>query len=173
MTFTRRENTRSDQKKVRHRVLRENFQRPRQTKVEELHHSPSKPKIPNVPKYNHSIDASCCLLTFGLYTPFWIGSNLQDLLDHSHKAIYSKYQLFWVYVSFVPILSIISLYKLAKVVREIERQNCYEKISPPLAGLLAAFPPLSTYYIQHAIDRHYLMHQKYHPESLTNTKLPE
>lgn len=102
-----------------------------------------------------SILISTFLLTFGLSWIKWFYRALNEVTWHMYgqtAGVRSAIR------AAVPGLHFSAAYRLACLIREAERQNHYASTSPMLAATLAILPPLSSAYLQRAMNAHWRLH---------------
>ena len=109
-------------------------------------------------------EALYCLLSFGLTGIFWFRRAVFAVVYHLDSPI-ARRQMKPGWWMLIPGLQTILLYRLAKIVLQMEVQNHYRRTSPLLTMLLACFPPLAIYYLQRALNMHWLKHARQFPEA--------
>lgn len=98
-------------------------------------------------------------ITLGLILPFWMNSLLKEIFYHSANDL--KIPRWIVPVGMIPGLHLLAIHRLARLVREMEKQNRYGSISPLLATVFGIFPPFAMAYLQDGANRHWLLHARH------------
>jgi len=63
--------------------------------------------------------------------------------------------------AWIPLVHIYMAWCLAKMVREMERQNGYSNTSPALAAMFALIPPFAMIYLQECMNQHWWLHVRH------------
>ena len=101
-------------------------------------------------------------LSVGVYWSLWFAATTQEMRFHSQIAgHWEKASPFPALLAMIPLLHMYMIYRLAKQLVAMEEQNKYRYTSPILAVSLAILPPLAMAYLQHALNRHWLLHAKH------------
>ncbi len=101
-------------------------------------------------------------LSLGSYWVFWFVSICKEIEHHTQNAVPApKWLHFSAVVSALPVVNLWTVYRLACQIREMEKQNKYTYINPGLAMLTAFLPPVALFYVQGALNRHWLLHAKH------------
>jgi len=95
-------------------------------------------------------------LTLGIYVTSWYRTIVAELLFHVSGEY--KNNLPDAHLSWLPGAHFVAFYRLARLVREVERQNGYSSTKPWLIVVAACFPPLAVFLIQSAVNRHWNLH---------------
>ncbi len=95
-------------------------------------------------------------LTLGLYVTSWYRTIVAELLFHVSGEY--KNTLPDAHLSWLPGAHFVAFHRLARLVREVERQNGYSSTRPWVIVLAACFPPLAVFLIQLAVNRHWNLH---------------
>lgn len=98
-------------------------------------------------------------LTLGVYWVLWFRDFSWEIRAHSSKTSSERNLDYW--WSALPLAHIFMTYRLASQMRELERENRYEKTVPWIAALLAIFPPFAVIYLQAAANKHWLLHVRH------------
>ena len=98
-------------------------------------------------------------LSLGVYWPVWYSEVAREAVHHSRNS--NRSPLPPGVLAMVPILHFFMIFKLAKLVSEMESQNRYRSVSPVIAAVFAIFPPFALAYLQDAVNRHWLLHTKH------------
>ncbi len=98
-------------------------------------------------------------LSIGVYWALWFTETAREVAFHTRNE--GRSPLPSGYLALIPGVHFFMIYKLAKLVSEMEAQNKYRSVSPGVAALFGVFPPFALAYIQDAVNRHWLMHTKH------------
>lgn len=101
-------------------------------------------------------------LTLGLFLAFWFKTKIIELLWHGFNIDNLKEVTPSIWLFLIPIVHNFYIYKIAILLREIEKQNGYQRTVPSLAALLSLIPPLGIYYIQTGMNNHWYLHVEHH-----------
>lgn len=98
-------------------------------------------------------------LTLFTYLAFWYGEIAREVSFHSRSD--GKSPLPPGFLALVPGVHFYMIFRLAKLVEDMEAQNKYRSVSAWVATLFAVFPPFALAYLQDAANRHWLLHTKH------------
>lgn len=98
-------------------------------------------------------------LSLFTYFAFWYGELGREVAFHARSD--GKSPLPPAFLSIVPGVHFYMIYRLAKLMTEMEAQNKYRSVSPWVATIFGLFPPFALAYLQDAANRHWLLHTKH------------
>jgi hypothetical protein len=98
-------------------------------------------------------------LSLFTYFAFWYGEIGREVAFHSRAD--GKSPLPPAVLAIVPGVHFYMIYRLAKLMTEMEAQNKYRSITPWVATLCGVFPPFALAYLQDAANRHWMLHTKH------------
>lgn len=104
-------------------------------------------------------------LSLGLIWGAWYQKALLETLIHLDEPQISSI-LKGCWTIFIPGYHIRHIYRFARFILQMEVQNHYARTSPLLATILAFCPPLAIFYLQSALNHHWLLHVRH--EAMTN-----
>ncbi len=107
--------------------------------------------------YRNSVEDACMfVLTFGFSQWFWFTRVLAEIGFHTQQRPTSLRRYSW--LLFIPGIHLVLYYCLAARIRSMEEENGEATTSPWVAMGLALFPFFSIWYLQAAINRHWVWH---------------
>lgn len=107
---------------------------------------------------NPVIPALLSLVTFGFGHVAWLLGSLREVVWHlDHDANVNRYVKHQ-WMAWIPGLHLKTTWDLACLIRAMEEQDGYTSTSPHVAVMLGVCPPLSSLYLQHAMNDHWLVH---------------
>lgn len=98
-------------------------------------------------------------LTLGVYPLLWFIYVYREIHWHSSNQI-GRPSILSALGFALPVVACLPAYFLAREVARMEQQNHYRSIMPILALILGIFPPFALYYLQCAVNDHWILHVK-------------
>ncbi len=98
------------------------------------------------------------ILSLGLACPYYFGELASEIAFHTRSE--SEHRLGPAFLVLIPIVQFWMIWRLAKDVQSLEKQNGYQSVSVALATFLGFFPPLALAYLQSEVNRHWLLHAR-------------
>lgn len=113
--------------------------------------------------------------TFGLLWVFWMYEVVQEIRQHCSASRKNSVSLAFPpsFLAIVPIVHFFMVWRLAKLVIAMEKQNHYQSVSAIYAVTLAIFPPLAMVYLQDAVNKHWLLHVRHSIVKSSRTSVNE
>lgn len=98
-------------------------------------------------------------LTLFTYFAVWYRDLGREVAFHSKSEGKSPLPPF--ILAIVPGVHFYMIYKLAKLMTDMEAQNKYRSVSPWVATVFGCFPPFALAYLQDAANRHWMLHTRH------------
>ncbi len=98
-------------------------------------------------------------LSLFTYFAFWYRDLGKEIAYHAKAD--GQSDLPPAFLAIVPGVHFYMIYRLAKLVTEMEAQNKYRSVSPWVATVFGLFPPFALAYLQDAANRHWMLHTKH------------
>lgn len=99
--------------------------------------------------------------TLGLFFKAWYEQALIEASYHIDDP-HGTDRLKRVWLVLVPGVHMFMVYRLSKLILQMEVQNRYRYTSPILAFIFSIIPPFSIYYLQKSLNRHWYLHVHHH-----------
>lgn len=110
--------------------------------------------------YRNSLeDASLSMLTLGVSQWFWFTRVLSEISFHTRQIPLPLRRYSWMVL--IPGLHMCMYYCLAAKIRAMEEENREGVTSPWLATFLSIIPFFSIWYLQAAMNRHWISHVQF------------
>jgi hypothetical protein len=120
--------------------------------------------------YRNSLEDACMfVLTFGFSQWFWFTRTLSEISFHTQQVPLPLRRYSWLIL--IPGVHMGLYYCLAAKIRAMEEENGEATTSPLIASVLSLFPFFSIWYLQAAMNRHWVWHVKCHRTTSAKTTL--
>jgi hypothetical protein len=100
-------------------------------------------------------------LSLGVYWFVWFRDMAHELAFHIQNEKEAGTKMPPAIFALVPFVHVFMVFRLAKLLRNMEEQNKYRSVSPKIAALFSLIPPFAMTYLQDAANRHWLLHAKH------------